>query len=166
MRKDVKYKRLRSTFATHENFRLPLDSLMDELKLLHQERKVRRLNPTDPQFIDKVIEANLNDQAARSRITEILVRCVRSHTLLSSAVESLRYHLLITYSENLKSFRTIAERAQIVNMTLKTFETFLTDVSVLKESAQLVIGDIDKAQWSLKAIIDALKLHHSDERRI
>jgi hypothetical protein len=166
MRQDVKYKRLKSTFATHENFRLPLESLMDELKLAHSQRSVRTLNPTDPRFVDNVIEANLKDQAVRSRTTEIIIRCVRAHTLLANSVESLKYHLLISYSNDLKSFRTVAERAQIVNMTLKRFDTFLTDVMVLKDSAQLVVNDIDKASWALKSVLQAMELHHSPERRL
>jgi hypothetical protein len=166
MRKDVKFKRLKTTFATHENFRLPLESLMDEIKLAHQQRVVRRLNTTDPNFVDRVIEAHLNDQAVRSRTTEIIIRCVRAHTLLLNAVESLRYHLLIVFSDELKSFRTIAERAQVVNMAIRTFESFLTDVSVLKESAQLVVGDIDKAAWALKSVITAMEMHHNPERRL
>jgi hypothetical protein len=85
---------------------------------------------------------------------------------MSNALDSLRYHLLITYANDLRTFRTIAERAQIVSMTLKNFEAFLTDVSVLKESAQLVVADVDKAQWMLKGIISAMELHHSPERRI
>lgn len=166
MRKDEKYRRLRTTFSTHENFRLPLESLMDELKLSHQERSVRRLNPTDPQFVDKLIEANLRDQAVRSRTTEILIRCVRAHTLLSNALESLRYHLLIKYDKELRGFRTVAERSQVVSMALKNFESFLTDVSVLKQSAELVVADVDKAAWSLKNVVSALSLHTARESRL
>ncbi len=166
MRKDPKYKRLKETFSTHETFRLPLDDLMLELTGLHRSRKVRILNPTDPEFVAKVVESVLNDQAIRSRTTEILIRCVRAHALLSHSVEGLKYHLLTTYADSLKTYRTKDERAQIVNSTLRTFEKFLSDVLTLKESAQLVVNDIDKASWSLKSVLSALELHMAPERRI
>ena len=166
MRGDPKYKKLRATYSTHENFRLPTDTLLSELNDLHRARSIRILDPTDPQFIDKVIEANLKDQATRSRTTEILVRALRAHSLLTRGVESLRFYLLITYSEELRSFRTKEERLQIVNMALQGFEEFLGKALLLKETAQLVATDIDKSAWNLKLVVESLKLHHSPESRI
>jgi hypothetical protein len=166
LRRDPKYKTLLDTFKNHENFNLPLESLLDELKFMHKKRIIRKLNPTDPKFADNVIKAALDDQAKRSRITEIMVRCVRAHALLSSAVDSLRYHLLATYSEELRSFRTKEERAQVVNMVLKQFNSFLTNVSVVKESAQLIVADIDKSAWSLRLVVDTYKIHAAPETRL
>lgn len=166
MKEDPKYKRLKKTFSEHENFRLPLDSLLDEIKSIHRDRKVRSLNPTDPKFVDKLIIANHDDQGKRSRVTEIMIRSLRAQALLQSAVDSLRFYLLTTFSVELRSFSTKEERTNIVNMALKPFEEFLVDVSVLKESAQLLVNDIDKTAWNLKLSLSALELHVAKERKL
>jgi hypothetical protein len=166
LRKDEKYVRLKETFSTHENFRLPVEQLIEELKDSHKIRQVRRLNPTDPEFAKKVISAILDDQAKRSRATEILVRAVRAESLMQNALDSLKYHLLLTYSEELRSFRTKEERLQIINTTLKQFNTFLKNVNVLKETANLIVMDIDKAAWSLKSVISVLELHTRRESHV
>jgi len=166
LRKDPKYKRLKTTFATHENFRIDLPTLLEELETSHKIRKVRRLNPTDPEFVDKLIDASLDDQSKRSRATEILIRCVRSHSLLLNAVDNLRYHLLTTYSNELRPFSTKEERLQVVKMALRTFDVFLANVTVVKDSANLIVIDIDKSAWTLKGVVQAMELHVSRERHI
>lgn len=163
MRRDPKYKKLKHTFDTHENFQLALEDLTQELMQSHQNRLVRRLNYTDPKFVDAVINASIKEQATRSRITEIMVQCMRSHTLLNNAIESLKYHLLVTYTDELRSFRTKEERMQIVNMALRTFNKYLGDLLAVKESAQLMAADIDKSSWNLKLIVEAMKLHIARE---
>ena len=166
MKSDVKYSRLYTTFTAHENFSIPVEELHEELKVGHQLRKVRSLNTTDPRFVDKLIEAVLADQGLRSRATEIMIQCTRSYALMEEAVTKLRYYLLLSYGEELKGFKTKEERLQIVNMALDPFNSFLTDVSTLKESCLLLVGDIDKAAWALKSMVEAYKIHSSPETRL
>jgi hypothetical protein len=166
LKSDSKYKRLYTTFSTHENFTLPLEDFYEELRTGHKLRKVRKLNSTDPNFVDKLITAVLNDQSLRSRTTEILIQCSRSHALMEEAVTKLRYHLLLSYGEELVGFRTKEERLQIVNMALSPFNTFLSEASTLKESCLLLTADIDKAAWALKSLVEAFKIHSVPETRL
>lgn len=166
LKRDEKYKKLKETFSTHENFKIPVESLLDELKILHSDRLIRSLNSTDPKIIEKLLEANLKEQSIRARVTEILIRCVRSHSLLTKAINSLKYHLLMSYPDELKSFRTKEERNQIVTVALKRFDEYLADLAVLKESASLVASDIDKASWNLRLMVDTLKLRIGPDRHV
>jgi len=106
MKKDAKFKRLRTAFDTLPMYQLPIENLITEIESSHKIRKIRRLNPEDPKFVDALIQANVNDQATRSRMTEIMMTCIRASTTLEAALEALSNHLLITYSEQLRGFRT------------------------------------------------------------
>ncbi len=166
MQEDPKYQRLRNSFDTSETYRIPFDELLKEIETLHKMREIRRLNTEDPAFVDQLIKANTNDQSIRSRLTEILMRCVRAGTSLSSAIEALKHHLLLTHGEILKSYRTKEERQYVVTMSLLPFVRYTTRVTALRESAQLVIADIDKGAWAIRTSIEALKLHVAKERHL
>lgn len=166
MQEDPKYKRLRNSFDTADTYRIPFDELQKEIETLHKMREIRRLNTDDPAFVDQLIKANTNDQSIRGRLTEVLMKCVRSGASLNSAMDALKYHLLLTYSDALKAYRTKEERQYIVTMALSPFVRYTDRVSALKESAQLVIADIDKGNWAIRTSIDALKLHVAKERFI
>lgn len=162
---DRKFLRLKKIFSTHETYKLSTDKLLEEIKSCHQIRKVRRLNVTDTNFVDNLIDASLLDQAQRSRLTEILIQCVRAQTSLEQALESLKFHLLTTFSSSLTSFRTKEERQQVIQLALKEFSRFLADVDIVKQAATLVITDIDKASYALKNSITAIQLHHAAKER-
>ncbi len=166
MKKDPKYKRLRGSFDTLPVYQLPTDTLITEVETQHKLREIRRLNSADPGFVDALIKANTNDQAIRGRVTEIVMACVKATSSLDDAVEALRYHLLMTFTDELKSFRTKDERVQVVNMVLMPFTKYTQKIAVLKEVAQLVVSDIDKGAWALRSSIEALKLHVSREQNI
>lgn len=166
MKRDSRYKRLKESFDSLPAFQVPVAKLADEVETLHNLREIRRLNTEDPGFVDHLIKANTNDQSVRGRLTAIMMTCVRSSMELEKAVKTLRHHLLVTFTEELKSFRTKEERVQVVDMALTPFTKYLSSLDMLKESAQLVVIDIDKGNWSLRTTIEALKLHTARERNI
>ncbi len=166
MRKDERYKRLRGSFDSLPMYQLPVDDYVKEVETLHQMRLIRRLNSTEPKFVDELIKANTNDQSIRGRLTEIVMQCVKASSSLSDAVDAMRYHLLISYGDELKSIRTKEERVQIVNMALITFTKYTQKIDVLKEMAQMVVVDIDKGAWALRSSIEALKLHTNREQNL
>lgn len=166
MRKDVRYKRLRSSFDTLPVYQLPIDDLVKEVETLHRMREIRRLNAADPHFVDNIIKANTGDQSIRGRLTEIIMTCVKATSSLTDAVDALRYHLLNTFTNELRSYRTKDERVQVVNAVLVNFTKYTQRIAVLKEIAQMVVSDIDKGAWALRSSVEALKLHVSRESNI
>lgn len=166
IRRDQKYKRLRLSFDEAPMYQLPLDKLIEEVETAHKLRSIRRLNSQDPGFVDAVVVANTLDQGTRSRLTEILMSCARAISTLDRAVEALKQYLLITYSNELKSFRTKEERSMVINMALAPFIRYVERVETLKNIVDLVIVDIDKGGWSLRTSIEVLKIHTSKERTL
>ena len=166
MKKDKRYKRLKEAFDTLPIYQMKIEALNTELETLHKMREIRRLNTEDPHFVDLLIKANTQDQSTRGRATEIMMACVRVGDKLTHAVKLLRDHLLLTYSDDLRSYRTKEERIQVVSIVLQPFEKYITNVSSLRESAQMVVQDIDKGNFSMNLTVRALEMHVARERRI
>lgn len=163
LRSDIRYKKLKHLFSTSPLYTIPLDTLAEEISSTHATRLTRRLNALDSKLVEKVINANIHDQSVRSRLAEIIITLVRSKSTLSDALESLRHYFLTSYQFELRQFRTKEERAMILNMALRTFDSYLTRVELVKVSAELIVSDIDKASWALRSIIDAMKIHAARE---
>jgi hypothetical protein len=83
---------------------------------------------------------------------------------MTAALEALKYQLVLVYAIDLKAFSTKEERVQVATIALRPFTKFLAEVSGLQQSVNSVIADIDKASWSLKLTVDAIKLVHVPER--
>jgi hypothetical protein len=166
LKKNKKYITLKDLFNDMPIYDMPLDKLMEEVETLHKQRKIRRLDSTDHLFLDKVVEANVQDQSVRARITEIMLLCLKASSSLSTAIEALQYHLLLEYGEELKSFRTKEERLRLVQISLKPFKEYIENVNILKDMCLLVVSDIDKAAWSLSKNIDAMKIGTNKEHSL
>ena len=166
MKKDKRYKRLREAFQSLPIYQLKIEALNEELANLHKIREVRRLNTSDPAFVDALIRANNQDISTRGRASEIMMECVRIIDKLGHAVKLLQDHLLITYHDELRSYRTKEERLQVVRIVLRPFEKYINDASSLKEVSQIVITDIDKDNFAMNLTMRALELHVARERRI
>lgn len=166
LHRDKRYKRLLDTFNTASLYNIPREKLIAELKDIHSLREVRRLNVRDPEYVDKLLNANAHDQAQRSRCTEILMSCVHVTEQLNRALSALKDHLLLEYSDQLRQFRTKEERMQVLNIALRKFTRFLDNIKVLHALTELVIGDIDKAAWAMRASIEALKITRGREHNL
>ena len=166
IRADVKYKRLRENFNNLPIYQIAVDTLLAEISTLHQIREVRRLNTSDPHFIDRLIKANTQDQSSRGRLTEILMTCLKASQTLERACTALRHHILMEFTDELKSFRTKEERMYIIDMALSTFTRYIDRTKLLTDTARLVIDDIDKGSWSIRLSVQALQIDRKREATI
>ena len=166
MRKDKRYKRLKEAFDTMPIFQLPVEKLANEIETIHKTRLIRILDVGDPKFTDNLIRANVQDQSARGRLTEIMMQASRVVSKLEKALKTMRFHMLLTFNDELRGYRTKEERLQIVEMVLKTFTDYIDDMNSLRESAQLCVKDIDQGNFSMDKTIRMLEMHTSKERRV
>lgn len=166
MKKDEKYLRLRKVFNDMPLFQVPTETLMDEIKTIHRTRKVRFLDSSSPKFIDKVVEASIQDQAVRSRMSEILIQCSQARDTLGAAVGPLKEHLLITYAREISFLRTKDERLSVVYRALERFNDFTSKVDSVESAAKIVIEDVDKAGFSLRRLVDVYSLANRPERTL
>lgn len=166
MRKDGKYKRLKEAFDTLPLFQLPVERLASEIETIHKTRLIRILDVGDPKFTDNLIRANVQDQSSRGRLTEIMMQAGRVVSKLEKALKTMRFHMLLTFSDELRGFRTIEERRQVVEMVLKTFTDYIDDMNSLRDSATLCVKDIDQGNFSMDKTIRMLEMHTARERRV
>lgn len=168
IRADAKYKRLKESFDTVPFYQMDTEKLLDEVKTLHKLRTIRRLNHADDEtrLARKVIDASANDASSRARLTEILMVCFKARVTLEAGVEALTDYLLVTYSEELHRYKTKQERERAIKIALAPFNRYIQNVGVLEESTQLVVNDIDKGSYTIKNIVEVLRLHTKPEQRI
>ncbi len=166
LRNDKRYKRLLSQFNTLPVFNIPVETLVEEITQIHEMRAIRRLDASQPGFIDAVVNANTHDQAQRSRLTAISMRCIHVTSKLKLALDNLRNYYLLEYSDHLRQFRTKEERALVMRIALKKFHTYIDQVAYVRELALQVVSDVDKGGYSLKTTVEALKVHVHREVQI
>ncbi len=158
LRADRRCARLLTLFHELPMYQLDAESLIKEIEQIHKARAVRFLTQSSPRFIEAVVDASLMDQANRSRLAEISMACYKAESTLNEALVPLKSYLLMTYSPDFSGVRTKDERVQIINMALAPFTRFLDRVTKTKALAGMVIDDIDRAAWSLRGHVEAMKL--------
>lgn len=159
IQKDKRVRRLESAFDELAEFNLPIKDMYDEIERIHMTRKTRHLDKDSGTFVQDVIDGMLNDQANRSRLTEILMSCLHAKRNLASSLENLEGYLMIEYATQLGAIRTKGERASFISHhVLNKYHKYIDRVSRIKEMAELVTVDIDKAGYNYKNIIEAVKM--------
>ena len=166
LKDDARVTRLRETFTTLPIFNINVRQLTDEIASTHKIREVRRLNSQEPGFLTQLLKANTDDQATRSRMTEILVECGRAISKLDKTLDYLTQYLITTYTYELRAFKTKEERQYIIHAVLRQFRDYMADVQSLKDTALLIVSDIDKAAWSMKLSVAVMQIHSDKEHLI
>jgi len=157
--KDKRVGKLDDAFQELSEFNLPIRDMYEEIERIHMTRKTRHLDKSSDTFVQDVIEGMLNDQANRSRLTEILMTCLHAKRNLSSSLESLQGYIMIEYSAQLSTIRTKGERVNFIeHHVFSKYHKYIDRVTRIKEAAELVTTDIDKAGYMYKGLIEAVKL--------
>lgn len=155
-----KDKRVRALLkALHQGtYSIDIEGLEREIDSLHLTRQVRKLKTEEiiQSFQKKFIEAALQNQAYRSRLVEIKVKCFRVAAKLEEHISVVRSYLGITYPNSLRKYRTVGERKQAINSVLEEPTSFLTKLELKDRELEVIIKDLDQASFSLKHIIDAM----------
>lgn len=160
LRKDKQFKKVQMFFDRLSE-EISAVGLYDEIKRLHSMRASRSLERTKKAFLDKVVEANLQDQSYRSRLAEIQMECARSISKYEPIVDDLVLYLHAQYQEALKSFFTAkGDRIEFLQNLCKEHTRFLREIASVEEAAKTVIVDIDKAGYMFKNLIEAVKIVH------
>ena len=164
--KDPKIERLDDSFEKFDYFKLPIKALQNEIETAHKLRPIRTLKAHGNDFVGRVIEALLADQATRSRLAEISLQAFRAEKSLETALSALKDHLIVTYAADLSMFKTKEERFRIVDLVLARYTTYQNKVIMVQNMANIIIKDIDQAAWSIKGTIEAIKMISKPEATI
>lgn len=158
LRKDTRYKRLKSTFDTSDLFQIPFDEYKDELKMLHKTRMIHKLSPGHPNFVKNLTEAAIKDTTNRHRYSEILVSATEAHVSLGKMIEAFESYFLVRYSQDMKHIRTKEERKAFIKAVMNKFHEYLNDTHELITILKIYLEDIDKASFTVKHLIDAFQI--------
>lgn len=160
IRKDNQFKKVNKFFERVAEEQ-SASGLYKEIQNLHKMRSSRSLDRGSKAFLDKVVEANLQDQSYRSRLAEIQMECTRTLSKYEPVIEDLVLYLHAQYLENIKGFfSSKQDRLDFLQGLCKDHARFLREIRSVEDSAKIVITDIDKAGYMFKNLIEAVKIVH------
>ncbi len=163
VKEDKRYKHLRSIYKTNDLFQLPLAEYQDEARKLFKMRKIRTLNIRDTHALNKVAESIVEDQAYRSRMTEILTSILSASKLLNDLLERFQDYAAVTYAKDLKSVGAAKERERCIRNIMAEYYRYADQLELLISEIDLYIKDIDKSGFSYRALVDTLELINQRE---
>ena len=159
IQKDKRVKKLDRAFEQLAEYNLPIREMYEEIERIHMTRKTRHLDKSSETFVQDVTDPMLNDQASRSRLTELLMSCIHAKRNLENTLENLEGYLMIEYADQLSPIRTKAERTNFISHhVMSKYHKYIDRVARIKEAAELATVDIDKAGYMHRNLIEAIKL--------
>lgn len=147
------------------DFSVNVSEFLDELDRMHKTRTVRLITKKDVlhNAQNKLIDASIQNQAYRSRCVEIKMLCYRVESNITQHKEVLINYLKTTYKKALSIYKTNAERDSVIETILSDSSWVIQQLQMIQELSDMIIDDIDKASWSLKTLIEVLKLASKPE---
>lgn len=160
LRKDPQFRKI-GKFFDRLGEELSSKGLYDEIRSLHSMRSSRSLERGKKGFLDKIIEANIQDQSYRSRLAEIQMDCAKALSKYQPVIDDLVMFMVLEHQEALRGFFTAkGDRHEFVTSLCKDHLTFLREIESVQEAAKTVILDIDKAGYLYKNLLEAVKIVH------
>lgn len=106
-----------------------------------------------------LIDASMNDMAARSRLVELRVRTSIQIDVLHEACKAMRHSMSSNFTEEVKSrFKTVGERAAFFDLMIASALEIESEGDALIKLLDGLINDIDKSSYHLKGVIECLSL--------
>lgn len=157
IRADEHYKKFKATFASNPRFCIDFDGLLEELHTMHSVRKTRRLKRKRT-LVEDAVDAMLLDQSTRSRCAEIVAQIMEVEHVFNTTVTNMRDYILVEYAQYLKSVGTQAERKVFVESLLRIYYKYLSNLQNVKQVAQYIIQDVDKAGFMFTNLVATLQI--------
>jgi hypothetical protein len=148
-------------------YHVDLGGIEKEADSLHLSRDVRSLKAEEilQKFQKKFIQAALQNQAYRSRLVEMKVKCFRLQAKLEEHLDAIRGYLAVKYPNALKQFKTIGDRKAAINSVLEEPIAMLRKLELKDAELEIYIKDIDQTGYALKNIMDAMA-YNKDNKEI
>lgn len=142
------------------DFSVDISGFIDELDRMHKTRTIRLISKKDVlhNAQNKLIDASIQNQAYRSRCVEIKMICYRAESNIVQHKDLLINYLKATYKKALSVYRTNSERDNVIGLVLNDSLYMIQQLQLVQELSDMIIDDIDKASWSLKTLIEVLKI--------
>ena len=135
---------------------ISVPTVLEEIETLHMGRSTRTLSLKSMSNMT-IVEAILQDQSYRSRITEIMFVALKTTNMLELAYTSTLDSLMSAYGDRL-SQKTKGEREGYIKSFINPARKRIDEIYTIVSLAEYIIEDIDKASYALKNTIQALEL--------
>ena len=158
--KDSRVKKL-AKMIKNKSYSLNTTELLNEIQSLHLNRRGRNLTVKEVMhsFTTKMIDATLNSQANRSRISEIKMQTYRVYAKLEKHVSLIRKHVKSTYTVQLaRVYGTAADRENIIDTVIEPALIKMKDLKLVLDIADIAIKDLDEIGWNFKLIVKVMEI--------
>lgn len=125
---------------------------------LHASRLSRGIRGKDRYSPQVLIDASLQDMSNRARLVELRVKNDMQLATVREAIAAMSKHINTEYSDDLRDYSTVDQRRALVDRALKNSKEYLAEGEAFLATLDTLIKDIDQAGYSIKAIIECLKL--------
>lgn len=157
IREDGEYRKFKKILEGVRE-RLKIEKDRNEALSLHAGRTSRKLHGKQQYSLKSLIDASLNDLAARSRLVEVRVQCSIQIDLLHDAAKAMKQHITTEFHEELKEYKTVGQRTAVIERVIKASLETESEGHALIKMLDDLIGDIDKSSFQLRNMLEALKL--------
>lgn len=151
-----------NTFVRYRNIvktikeRISLEKNLAEARSLHAARTIRSLKGSTPSPAS-LYEASVREAATRARLTELKVTLYVEKELLKEAIDSTVSHIRSAYDMTYVG-STQEERKLALRSMLRSGYRLLDELNAALDVLDFVIKDIDQCGYSLRNMIDIVKI--------
>lgn len=168
IRNDKRYLKFESLFEEQWKPALDSASIADEVRSLHDSRKIAHLLNVKENMLDELVNVCLQDAANRGRLCRIKLDISNITVKVESHLDSLTSYLTTRYTDTLDDagIRTIAARKQAME-SLGVFpevNQWLAALNSASEDCNIVLNDIDQAAFTLQKVLKAVEISSAREK--
>lgn len=157
IREDSEFEKFKRVIK-REKERLHLLEDEKEVLGLHASRISRTMYDKRQYSAQALMDATSSDLAYRSRMVELRVKASLRISMMEAAIGSIRKYIYTKYVKANGAFSTEASRQAFIDTVLKSYITDVNEARALIELCDTLIKDIDQASFSLRNMLECLKL--------
>ena len=152
---DENYKKFKTTWARIEAT-LADEAAVEECKTLHNARLSTKIRDNKGQFsVQLLYDANAIDLATRSRMVFLAANLKLRLSKLETAFDAINTYIINKYTNDL---RTIDAKNKYAKRILNSYIKRINTAHAALEFIEALIKDIDQSGFSMRNIVDCVKL--------
>lgn len=157
IRKDPEYLQFRRIIKLEQS-KLKVEEDIKEVLSLHASRTSRTIYDKRQYSPQAIVDATTMDLSFRSRMVELRVKASLHISLMQAAIGSIRKYIYTKYAKPCGAFTTEAARNSFIDTVLKNYISDVENAQSFIQLCDTLIKDIDQAGFSLKNMLECLKL--------
>ena len=140
---------------------LDAKGMLEEIVSLHNKRMAEGLK-TSKLSASRIRKALVREQGVRSRLLAIHMEANVAYNALNVSKDAAVVQLMATRADAFPMTTKTEQKAHMAHL-FRQETTILEDLREARDAADMVMQDIDKAAWNMKAIIQTYELETRPE---